>query len=416
MTVARPFLLHNTIQQYEWGTRNYDAFLPPFTGVAAEPGVPYAELWIGAHPKAPSKVLADGQAIPLTSFVAGHAPEVLGPSAAEKFSSQLPFLLKVLSAADPLSIQAHPDKAQARVLHARDPKNYPDDNHKPEIAVALDELRALAGFKPFDDILESVQRYPQLAEAAGAEAASALAAAGRYLPSRKGLGDEDVRAVQRAALKTFYRSLMTQTIGDAALLARTVSGISAQMRIELPTEERTLFLQTERLYPGDVGLLSILLLNHVRLQAGEGIFIGAGIPHAYLKGTIVECMANSDNVVRAGLTPKFKDVETLCDILTYECGEPKILAPDDGAVVMEYAAPVPEFALSRRRMKTSDRMNRTGRTGVEIMLVTEGGVTMTWGTGRETFKRGDAVLVPSALAAYEIRAESYTELFSVSIP
>lgn len=416
MIPAQPFLLHNTIQRYEWGTRNTDAFLPPFTGVGAEPDVPYAELWIGAHPKASSFLILDGEAVALTTFVNDNPIEVLGSAAAEKFSSHLPFLLKVLSAAQPLSIQAHPTKAQARILHARDPLNYPDENHKPEIAVALDELRALAGFKPFDAIAATVQHYPTLFAAAGTAAAASLIDAASNTPQALRTPVLGSRERRRTSLKEFYGALMTRMMSDPVLLAQTIDGLASQMRRESPTIESSLFLQIQRLYPADVGLLSILLLNIVRLRKGEGIYIGAGIPHAYLKGTIVECMANSDNVVRAGLTPKFKDVDTLCDILTYECGAPVILSPDPDKPIAVYAAPVPEFSLTGMTMKMSERLTRTGRTGLEIMLITEGAVTLAWSTGRGGFKRGDAVLLPASLPAYELRSETASELFSVSIP
>ncbi len=416
MSTARPFLLRTSIQQYEWGTRDGDAFLPKFTGIPAQPGIPYAELWIGAHPKAPSSVVMDGDEVPLAVFIGRSPDDVLGHAAAEKFSSRLPFLLKILSAAEPLSIQAHPNKMQARALHARDPLNYPDDNHKPEIAVALDELTALAGFKPFGEIVRTIHRYPSLAHAAGEKAVAALQAAASDsggTPHGAVLGS---REICRASLKIFYRSLMTRMTDDAVALTRAIDGIAVQMRRESPTEESSLFLETQRLHPGDVGLLSILLLNIVHLRTGEGVFIGPGIPHAYLKGTIVECMANSDNVVRAGLTPKFKDVGTLCDILTYECGAPAILRPASDGRITEYAAPVPEFSLTRRRMKQSEHVGKSGRTGVEILLITEGAVTIRWSNACASFTRGDAVILPAALASYELRSESDSELFSVTIP
>ena len=126
--------------------------------------------------------------------------------------------------------------------------------------------------------------------------------------------------------------------------------------------------------------------------------------------------ANSDNVVRAGLTPKFKDVGTLCDILTYECGAPAILRPASDGRITEYAAPVPEFSLTRRRMKQSEHVGKSGRTGVEILLITEGAVTIRWSNACASFTRGDAVILPAALASYELRSESDSELFSVTIP
>ena len=158
------------------------------------------------------------------------------------------------------------------------------------MAVALDEFRALAGFKPFDAIAATLQHYPALAEAAEADTSAALWAAASDsagMPHGAVLGSREIR---RTSLKNFYQSLMSKMTADITELERTIGGIAAQMRRESPSEESSLFLETQRLYPGDVGLLSILLMNIVHLRRGEGVFIGAGIPHAYLRGTIVECM------------------------------------------------------------------------------------------------------------------------------
>ena len=159
---ARPYKLKNKIQNYEWGTKNNKAFIPGFLGIPAEPDVPYAELWIGAHPKAPSEIEIDGILYPLNKVIEQFPVERLGQYASEKFGNKFPYLLKVLSAARALSIQTHPNKKQAVKLHAADPVNYPDDNHKPEIAIALDSLTAIAGFRPVIDIIANLKKYPQL--------------------------------------------------------------------------------------------------------------------------------------------------------------------------------------------------------------------------------------------------------------
>ncbi|HEY3342559.1 MAG TPA: mannose-6-phosphate isomerase, class I, partial [Anaerolineae bacterium] len=145
---ARPYLMHNQVQHYEWGTHDGDAYIPQLLGITPQAGQPYAELWMGAHPKAPSTVVVDGHDIPLDQWIAAHAQELLGHAVAARFDNGLPFLLKVLAAGEALSIQAHPNKAQARLLRASDPAHYPDDNHKPEIAIAIDSLTAVMGIKP----------------------------------------------------------------------------------------------------------------------------------------------------------------------------------------------------------------------------------------------------------------------------
>jgi mannose-6-phosphate isomerase len=406
MTEIRPFLLDNTVQHYEWGTRNAEAFIPHFLGIPAEDDLPYAELWIGAHPKAPSSVRKNSEHIALPDFI-GQAPEeILGAEAAGRFSSELPFLLKVLSAGEPLSIQAHPNRQQAAGLHARDPQHYPDPNHKPEIAVALTHLTALAGFKPFGEIARTLQRYPVLAALAGEVVSGGVIDAA-------GTGTADT---QRAALKEFFRALMTRSLADPALLEETIDTLEGQMREGPANEEIRLFLETRRLYRTDVGLLSMLLLNLMHLNKGEGLFLGPGIPHAYLSGTIVECMANSDNVVRAGLTPKFKDVETLCAILTYECGVPPVMLPNTSGQATVYPSPVSEFSLARTMMNESDSFFRRDRRSLEIMLVIEGSVSISQKTGRQLFKQGDSVLIPAAVIEYELTAHTNAELFFASIP
>ena len=197
----RPYLLINQIQSYAWGARGEDAFIPRLLGIEPEPDTPYAELWMGAHPNAPSQVVVDGSQVSLRQLIAQYPREILGQAIAERFSGQLPFLFKVLSTAESLSIQAHPTKEQARLLHARDPEHYPDDNHKPELAVALDSLTALMGIKPFSGILETLERYPELADFVGREIASRVKSAARADPQH-----------QKARLQELYAKLVKRSV------------------------------------------------------------------------------------------------------------------------------------------------------------------------------------------------------------
>ncbi|HLP16264.1 MAG TPA: mannose-6-phosphate isomerase, class I [Bacteroidota bacterium] len=411
MTEIRSFLLDNTVQHYDWGTKNAHAYIASLLGVEPRPDTPYAELWIGAHPKAPSSVRKNSDHIPLPDFISLAPRDVLGSRAAEHFNHQLPFLLKVLSAGAPLSIQAHPDKALAAQLHARDPKNYPDANHKPEIAVALTELTALAGFKPFRDLVHTVERYRPLAEAAGSEAVDRL---------RADVSADAAR--QQEVLRFFFTTLMERLQADPGLLERSIDTLDDVLCADTSganVEEREFFFAFRKLYRYDIGLLSMLLLNIVHCKKGEGLFLGPGIPHAYIEGSIVECMANSDNVVRAGLTPKFKDVETLCRMLTYECGAPELLRPvinPDGSGLTVYPSPAAEFSLARRVMNESDAFTLDDRRVLEILLVIEGSVSLVHEGGRQLFKQGDTVLIPAALSRYELTAHTHAELFVASIP
>jgi mannose-6-phosphate isomerase len=163
-------------------------------------------------------------------------------------------------------------------------------------------------------------------------------------------------------------------------------------------------------------LFTIFLLNLVHLDAGQGIFTEAGIPHAYLKGNIVECMANSDNVVRAGLTPKFKDVETLVDILTYEMGPPPIIEGDTDAAETIYQTPVDEFQVSRLRMQPGQERAESTGGGPQILLVTAGDVLIDWDGGEAAFGRGQSVLLPAFLNRFKLKATASSELFRVQVP
>ena len=401
-----PYLLVNQIQPYAWGTRGAEAFIPRLLGIAAKADAPCAELWIGAHPNAPSHVVLDGVQVSLRQLIVQHPREILGEAVAERFSGELPFLFKVLSTAEALSIQAHPTKAQARRLHARDPEHYPDDNHKPELAVALDSLTALVGFKPFPGILETLERYPELVDFAGAEVVASTRGARGASPQE-----------QQARLRTLYETLVERSAAHADELVAATGRLAERLSTGNTREEERLFLEMREKYSGaDVGLFTIFLLNLLHLKAGQGLFIKAGIPHAYLKGNIVECMANSDNVVRAGLTPKFKDVETLVDILTYEMGLPPIIAGDASAAKVVYRTPAPEFQVSRLRMQPGQERAESTGGGPQILLVTAGDVLMGWDGGEAEFRRGQSVLIPAFLGTFGLKAAAPSELFRVQVP
>ena len=402
----RPYLLANQIQPYAWGTRGQDAFIPRLLGIAAESDKPYAELWMGAHPSAPSQVVIDGVPISLRQLIALHPREILGEAVAERFSGELPFLFKVLSTAEALSIQAHPTEAQARLLHARDPEHYPDDNHKPELAVALDSLTALVGFKPFPDVLRTLEQYPELTNFIGAEVVDGAKDA-RETPPQE----------QQSRLRALYETLVERSVAHTDELVAATGRLAKRLVARTAREEERLFLEMREKYSGaDVGLFTIFLLNLLHLKAGQGLFIKAGIPHAYLKGNIVECMANSDNVVRAGLTPKFKDVETLVDILTYEMGPPSIIEGDAGAAEITYQTPADEFQVGRLRMQPGqERADSTGG-GPQILLVTAGEVIIRWKGGEATFQRGQSVLLPAFLGGFGLKAPASAELFRVQVP
>jgi mannose-6-phosphate isomerase len=407
----RPYLMRNQIQHYAWGTRNDEAFIPRLLGTKPRPDTPYAELWMGAHPKAPSAVVVEGTTIPLDQWIAAHPLELLGQAVAERFSGQLPFLFKVLSTQEALSIQAHPDKAQAEALHARAPEHYPDDNHKPELAVALDSLTALVGIKPLTEILDALDRYPELADFVGQDVHRGLKVAKNpSYPEHQDL----VRAM--------FAALVERSVTHAEELSRSIDHLAERLTASAGElrEEEDIFLDLRQKYAGaDVGLFAIFLLNLVHLEAGEGIYTPAGIPHAYLKGNIVECMANSDNVVRVGLTPKFKDAEALIDILDCQPGVISFVEGDFDLPEVTYQTPFAEFQVSRWRMEPGEEKSAIG-SGPRVVIATQGDVLIHWGgdleSGEEAMRQGQSVFIPALLGKFQVKAIGFAELFMAQVP
>ncbi|SMC17135.1 mannose-6-phosphate isomerase, type 1 [Desulfacinum hydrothermale DSM 13146] len=401
---ARPYRLHNPIQPYAWGERGPRAFIPRLLGEDAPPDAPAAELWVGAHPSAPSRLDLDGRWIPLNQAIARWPRALLGSSVQRAFGDHLPFLFKILSAAEPLSIQAHPNKAQAQVLHARDPEHYPDAHHKPEIAIALESLQALAGFKPLGQWKETLRVHPQLQALVGD-----LDGTEPPLPE-----DEAIR-------RAFTRLLQTAR-QRPDLLSRTTDALAQRFSTRPNRDEfQDLYLFLYEKYgKTDVGLLVLFFLNQVELKAGQAIYLDAGLPHAYLKGNIAECMANSDNVVRLGLTTKFKDVDALLEILRFQPGAPPIFTPDPASPRTVYGVPCPDFEIHRLRLGKGcqEVLSRPG--GPEVLFVVQGVGEIFWDalgkTGRLDYRRGQGFFVPAVLPAYRLRADAATDVFLVRVP
>ncbi|GGW00675.1 mannose-6-phosphate isomerase, class I [Streptomyces narbonensis] len=317
--------LVNTVRPYAWGS---PTAIPELLGVAPT-GEPQAEMWMGAHPGAPSRT----ERGPLNEVVDADPVRELGKPAVDKFGPRLPFLLKVLAAGAPLSLQVHPDLDQARAGFAAEEaagipvdaphRTYKDANHKPELICALTPFEGLCGFRApaaaADLIAElgvdSLKPYVDLLHAHPEEAA--------------------LREVLTALL-TADREEMAHTVAEAAAAAERLGGDHAP------------FANLAHHFPGDPGVIAAMLLNHVRLQPGEALYLGAGVPHAYFDGMGVEIMANSDNVLRCGLTPKHVDVAELLRVVRFESNDPAVLRPEASPIGEEvYDAPIDEFRLSR---------------------------------------------------------------------
>jgi mannose-6-phosphate isomerase len=395
-------LLKNTIQEYAWGSRTA---IPELLGQPVPAEKPQAELWMGAHPKAPSQVLSDGIWRSLPEVIQESPAETLGQEVAARFSNKLPFLFKVLAAARPLSIQAHPNKEQAEQGFAREnelgvpldapQRNYRDDNHKPEIICALTPFCALNGFRKLEEALRLLEkiRVPGLAE---------IVSFLRSHPNRDGL-------------KKFFNHLMTTDRGKQRKIVEQAVNSAEQQTNEEPVWTWMIKLNEE--YPGDMGVLSPLFLNLVRLKPQQAMYLPAGELHGYLEGVGIELMANSDNVLRGGLTPKHIDVQELLTVLNFTDGDLNILGPENlafGEAI--YSTEAEEFVLSVMRLNKGAPFSSPRNRSVEIMICTEGEVSVTDLSAGDITRltRGISIIVPAAVEQYRIEGEA--TLYKATVP
>lgn len=405
--LPKPYKLFNKIQHYDWGTKNENAFIPKFVNIEVRRDVPYAELWIGAHPKASSEIEIDGKKIALNEIINKYNLECLGEYVSKKFGGNFPFLLKVLSAANALSIQTHPNKLQAEKLHKLNPENYPDDNHKPEIAIALDSLIAIAGFRPVKEIQYNLNLFPELENFVDKELIDII---------RK---TENIKVAENY-IQDLYSRIMLQA-GERENLFNCIEPIISRLKTKDPlTSEESQFLEQYRLFGADVGLFSLFFLNIIQLKPWQAIFTGAGVPHAYIKGNIIECMANSDNVVRAGLTNKFKDVKTLLDIIRYDFSNFNIINIEQKKDEVSFKTKAEEFEIYsyqkqggfQKKIKINDKPF--------VYLIIEGRVEISWeyenSIRKQTFSKGESFFIPACLNEYEIRILNPANYIIVDIP
>lgn len=353
------------VKHYAWGecaTGSKKPYIASLLGI--EPGAePWAELWIGAHPAASAVIEASGT--PLNKAIEQDASGMLG-AMADSSSAVLPFLLKILCCSSPLSIQSHPDKKTAAVLHANLPGEFPDANHKPEILMAISEFKVMGGFRTIEDIIADLRSVPAFAP--WLDACSPL------------------------SLKTLCEYVLN---ADAKKLADMAD---AAMACSLPDNANAqLFKMLDSRYHGDCGTFFAFLLNVFTLKPGEAIFIGPNIPHAYVDGQGIECMANSDNVIRAGLTPKYVNRQLLLDTLDFSSRTRDMLAakslPESNAA-FDFECPG-DF-----RLKVIDFANGAyelegGRPAVLIVL--KGTVRLTCGKDAISAKNGSTWFAPASM-------------------
>ncbi|HPC36334.1 MAG TPA: mannose-6-phosphate isomerase, class I [Candidatus Marinimicrobia bacterium] len=400
----KPYILKNKIQHYEWGTRGEQAFIPKLLGIKYEGNRPYAELWIGAHPSAPSQVSISNNFIDLTELIRKHPIEILGEPVFKRFGANLPFLFKVLSAGKPLSIQAHPNKLQAVRLHTRDPINYPDSNHKLEIAIAIDCLKALVGLLNVAELSKKLELYPVIQSFTD-----------MVLPCDTKISELDETVI----VKRFYSTLIRKSTSEPQLYGNLVESLAESIRARSNqiSEPEYWFLELKKYYPpSDIGLILILLMNYIHLDPGQAIKISAGIPHAYLSGNIIECMTNSDNVVRVGLTNKYKDTSALLEILDYSPRKVQIFNPDLQDGISIYQSSAEEFFIMNMKIEKNFEKKFYTNDKVQIGLILNGQIELNWNsTEKLILKKGESVLIPACIKEYVIRSRNSAEVYITSV-
>lgn len=385
--MRRPLRLANTVQQYAWGSR--DA-IPQLLGAVPD-GAPWAELWLGAHPNAPSRAVGG---LELDRLIAQQPVELVGARVIERFGPRLPFLFKVLAAARPLSIQCHPDAEQARAGFAREDRlgiprgarerSYQDDSHKPELIAALDRFEALVGFREPAAIAAALRRFVPRSLAAEIDLLEGSGGLAGFFPALMRLPADRRRAV----------------VAEAA--AASAPGRDAYWVARLAAD-----------FPADPGVLAPLFLHRVELAADQALFLGPGILHSYLEGTGLEIMASSDNVLRGGLTDKHVDLAELCAVLRFEPHAPTPMSPEtaDGRL-FQYRAPASEFRLGFVDLSAGSYLAAAPGPAIALCLGVRCRLSVDATVGLE-LARGQSAFLPASLEAIRLEGEGRVYLATV---
>lgn len=366
--------LINSVQNYAWGSKTA---LTELYGIANPSQQPMAELWMGAHPKSSSKVQdAHGQTVSLRDVIDSNKSALLGDAVANRFG-ELPFLFKVLCAAQPLSIQVHPNKHNSEVGFAKEnaagipmdaaERNYKDPNHKPELVFALTPFLAMNAFREFSEIVSLLQpvsgAHPAIAHFLQAPNAKSLSQLFASLLNMKGEEKSRALAVLKAALNSQQ--------GEPWQTIRVIS----------------------EFYPDDSGLFSPLLLNVVKLNPGDAMFLFAETPHAYLQGVALEVMANSDNVLRAGLTPKYIDIPELVANVQFVAkpASQLLTTPVKNGAELDFPIPVDDFAFSLHDLSAQE--TAIAQQSAAILFCVEGEAVLSKGEERLVLKPGESAFI-----------------------
>ncbi len=393
---AAPIRIEGGAQHYAWGEQGSNAFIPQLLGTKAKKGELFAELWLGAHPALPAQILETKRSMSLDQLIKAAPEQVLGRASLKAFGPQLPYLVKVLAVHTPLSLQAHPNKQQAIEGYRLENKRgitlgspdriYQDSNHKPELLIALTPFYALACFRPYAEIAQVLRRYPELKS---------------ILPSFP----SQVNSVPKQSFWTrkLYRQIMlTKSFAIEPLSRALIAKIKAA-HAQRPFAKKEIeywMLKADASFgpeqSKDRALIAFLLLNLVELQKGKALYLEPGELHTYLAGVGVEVMANSENVLRGGLTVKPVHIEPLLKIVSYNNRPPLTLKPDRAG---RYYTPAKDFKIQLTRWRASEKM-RKKVSGAEILLLLAGRANV----NGLNIKKGDALFVPANVGFYEIKS------------
>lgn len=380
------FKLQGTFQHYNWGG---ESFIPQWLKLEKPTIQPYAEYWLGAHRSSPSIVEKGGERVELDHLLA-EQPELLGKNSREKFGDELPFLLKILDVKQPLSIQLHPTKKQAEIgfdlenqagisLNAPN-RTYKDRNHKPEMMIALSDFWLLHGFKTIDEIKrnfngrESLKKLSEKLDFNGIEPLYAY-----------------IMQAEQAQLAEWILPIIAENQEAYQQEKLPISNPDYWLLYTMEAMD----IQPEKL---DAGLLCFYLFNIVQVKKGEGIYQGAGLPHAYLRGQCIELMAASDNVIRGGLTPKYIDIPALLKTIDYQEVIPQLIAPaETNEQQKRYRYPTPDakdFALQHLAFNAFDE-EQFYLENAAILLVMNGRLHLEFGNDSLSLEQGEAAFIPA---------------------
>ena len=385
------FPMENIIQDYVWGSRTS---LSELLGIDNPNNAHQAEIWMGAHANGCSKIEVNGVKQFLSNFINQNKSAVLSADTNTQFG-ELPYLFKVLAAGQALSVQVHPSKEQAEAGFTKEEqagvslsaanRNYKDPNHKPELVYALTPYQAMNGFREFKQIIALFKKV-------NIEAIASLVCTFAQAPNSAGL-------------EAFFSALFSL---QGEVKERAVKALIEYANENKEDELFSVIVDLAEQHPGDIGLFTPLMLNVITLQPGDAMFLYACTPHAYLKGTGLEIMANSDNVLRAGLTTKYIDVDELVYCTRFQTTpfERLLLAPEKKEGGQYYPIPVNDFKFAIFE-SVNDLTIRTQ--SAEILLPLDGDATLTYQNGETVIiKKGDSVFIPAYAEQYQLTSKDRT--------